>query len=221
MSIWRTAAVAALSFTLSQAAMADPIIFSQAWDGTSNMLASQNDVGGSNGAFATMYDDFSFGSGQVVTDVHWTGGFFNPGTVGSISAFKIAFYADNAGQPGAQLYAATIAGNANQTSLGSIGGFPMATYAVDLTSEFNAAANTRYWVSIAADMTFPPQWGMATAGAGTSYQDFFGTRSAQVFNLAFELSGHAANTVSTPGSLPLVALAMFGLLAMRRKSTQV
>ncbi len=223
MSIWRTAAMAALSLTLAQAASADPIIFSQGWDGAAVINASQNDTTpGGFGNFATMYDDFRFGTGQVITDVHWTGGFFNPGQVGAISSFKISFYADNAGQPGASLYAATIAGNANQTSLGSVGSFPFASYSVDLTTAFNAAANTRYWVSIVPDMAFPPQWGLGTtnAGNGSAFQDFLGTRGA-IADMAFELSGHAATTVPTPGSLPLVALALFGLLAMRRKSTQV
>lgn len=222
MSIWRTAALAALSITLSQAALADPIIFSQGWNGSSTINASQNDTTpGGFGNFATMYDDFRFGTGQVITDVHWTGGFFN-GTPAAISSFRIAFYADNAGQPGASLYAATIAGNANQTSLGTVGGFPFASYSVDLTTEFNAAANTSYWVSIVPDMAFPPQWGMAVtnAGNGSAFQDFFGGRGA-IADMAFELSGHAATAVPTPGSLPLVALALFGLLAMRRKSMQV
>lgn len=209
-----TAALTLTGAAWSQAAFAAPIIYSQPWDGTSNMFASQNDIGG-NGNFATSYDDFTLSQATTVTDVHWTGGYFNPANQGTISAFTIRFYADAASQPGAAIYTTTIAGNGNQTSLGNINGFPMFTYSVDLTTDFLAAANTRYWISIVADSTFPPQWGLAvgTGGNGVAFQDFIGSRG-QIPDLAFELSAR----VPEPGSLPLALLALTGLVALRRKS---
>lgn len=218
MSTWRIAAIAALGMALSQAASADPVIYTQAWDGNAGMLASQNDVGGGNGNFATYYDDFSFTSAQRVTDVHWTGGFFNPATVGSIDSFSLNFYADNGGSPGASVYSATV--NAAATSLGDVSGFPMFTYDVDLPLEFLADANTKYWISIVANMTFPPQWGVALSndGNGVSVQDFFGTRSGLNLDMAFSLTGTAQ--VPEPGSLPLVALAVLGMVAAGRRAAQ-
>lgn len=218
MSMFRQSFIAAIGFSLAQIAAANPVIYSQAWAGAADMYSSQNDTTtGGFGNFATVYDDFRLSANYRVTDVHWTGGFFNPASAGAITSFRIAFYADNAGQPGAALYSAVVAGNANETSLGTVGGFPMFTYSVDLGTEFLATANTRYWMSIVPDLAFPPQWGIAsgTGGNGIGFQDFLGTRG-QIPDLAFDLTGLAA--VPEPGSIPLVALALAGLVALRRRN---
>lgn len=219
MTFTRIAAAAVFGLALSQAASADPIIYSQPWAGAADMYSSQNDTTpGGFGNFATVFDDFKLSAKYAVTDVHWTGGYFNPGSVGPITRFTVAFYADAGGTLGAPLYVTSAVGTAGETSIGSVGGFPMATYVLDLPADFMAEADTRYWVSIVPDLAFPPQWGIAsgTGGNGAAIQDFLGTKGA-IPDLAFELSG----VLPEPGSIPVVALALLGLAAMRRKTATV
>src|SRR5207249_4290911 len=151
-------AVCVLLLGTSQA-YAAPIIYIQPTNSPSgNVYASQNDTSGGNGHFATMYDNFALGVNSLVTDVEWTGGFFNGGH-GAISAFTIGFWSNNVNQPGAALLTQTISGNANETFLDSEFFGPVYTYSLNLTSPFLASAGTQYWLSIVPDMGVPPQWG--------------------------------------------------------------
>lgn len=180
--------------------------------------ASQNDTTGGLGPFATVYDNFTLPSLSQVCDVHWTGGNFNPGVQGNITAFTIAFYADAAGQPGAPLLSQTIGGNANETFLGNDFFGPVFTYDVDLPICFSAAAGVPYWLSIVPDMGFPPQWGWytGTGGDGVGFQDFFGSRSNIGTDFAFTLTGTAV--VPEPGAVALLIGSGFtGLLLIRRR----
>ena len=107
-----------------------------------------------------------------------------------------------------------MAGNGGESCAG---GGAICTY--NLAFNFTAAGATQYWMSIVPDIGFPPQWGWArgTGGDGASFQDFFGTRSPQAFDMAFTLTGNAA--VPEPATWALM-LGGFGLagVAVRRRS---
>jgi hypothetical protein len=59
-------------------------LYSQPWDGGSNLFASQNDTPSGIGNFATAYDNFTLSSTSDVEDVEWTGGYFNPPEAGKL-----------------------------------------------------------------------------------------------------------------------------------------
>lgn len=196
-------------------AQADPIVYSQ----PTNLFganASQDDPNGL-GNFATVYDDFVLASDTSVTDVHWTGSYFNPPSQGSIQSFTITFWDDSAGQPGSSLLSETIAGTAGETFIGlDFFGDPTYTYSVILSTAFAANAGTRYWLSIVPTLPFPPQWGWeaSVAGNGVAYQDFFGDRAQLPGDFAFDLTGTAA--VPEPATLTLLGLGLAGFAGRKR-----
>ena len=201
------AAIAVMGFAAAAPARAD--IYSQPWDGTGNLYASQNDTTGGNGNFATVYDNFTLGTTSTVTGVDWVGGYFNPPTQGPITAFTISFYADSGGAPGGLLASTSVSGTANETLLTG----PNYSYTTAITP-FIAAAGTEYWMSIVPDLGFPPQWGWAsgTGGDGIAYQDFFGSRSQLGTDLAFGLQG--SPVVPEPSSLVLAGLGGMSFLVV-------
>jgi hypothetical protein len=195
------------------------VLFNQASDsGTS--FASQNDTtAGGFGNFATVYQDFTLGSASSITKVDWTGAYFNPPTQGTITAFTLDFYSDNAGQAGTLLASDVISGTAGETADGSDGaGDLQFTYSSALPGSFSAAGGTKYWLSIVPDMAFPPQWGWGTSstGDGSGYQNFFGA-SSTVGNFALTLEGTASVPDGGTTSM-LLGLALAGLGFAKRKS---
>jgi hypothetical protein len=148
--------------------------------------------------------------------VSWTGGYFNPPALAPISSWTIQFYANNAGQPGALLQSSTIAGTANETSIGTYGGSPIYTYSGTIAG-FLANGGTQYWLAVYPSVGFPPQWGWATAtgGDGVVYQDFFGARSQLGADMAFTLEGVAG--VPEPVSVSLIGSGLIAFALLRRK----
>jgi hypothetical protein len=195
----------------SQAAQAG-VIFSQAADfpNSDTFFASQNDTN-SLGNFATVYDNFSFSSDNLVDGIDWVGVYFN-GAPAAISSFALSIFGNNAGQPGSLLFSETITGNAGETFIGTANnGAPTYSYSANLTNTFLAQAGETYWLAIVPTIGFPPQWGWYTSsqGDGVSYQDFFGSRSQPGTDLAFSLTGER---VPEPSAiLGLLSLGLLGI----------
>lgn len=202
---------AATLLTLAGTAQA-AVLYTQAWDGTGNLYASQNDISGGNGNFATSYDDFTITTASYLTGFEWVGGYFN-GAISPISAFTVALYADNGGVPGALFAFGSFGGNE------AVIADPIYSYSASF-ADFLVGPGT-YWVSFVPDIGFPPQWGWATSATGTNnaYQDFFGVGAPINVNLAFTVLGRA---VPEPASWAMM-IAGFGLVgaAMRRRATLV
>lgn len=191
------------------------ILYTQPYDGSGNLLASQNDTNsGGLGNFATVYDNFTLANVSSISEVTWTGGYFNPATQAPIAQFDVSFYSDSGGAPGALLTSYVITGTATETLLGGA----IYTYDVSLPTAFSAAGGTQYWLSVVPDLGFPPQWGWATGmgGDGSAYQVFLGSGGPVAFDMSFALGG---TTIPEPVSFALtgIGLGLVGLASWRRR----
>jgi len=199
-------------------AHAQATVYTQPYDGTSSLFASQNDTSGGFGNFATTYDNFTLAASTSVTEADWVGGYFNPATQAPISQFTVTFWSDSAGQPGSALTTETIAGTATETFVSNDGNSAVYSYAATLPTAFTATAGTQYWMSVVPDVGFPPQWGWAsgTGGDGAAVQDFFGGRSTLAADMAFTLKGSSVPEASSMIGLGSLVLGG-GLLVLRRR----
>src|SRR3954469_6157806 len=115
MNMFALKALALASTIAVSGAASAATLYTQPYDGSGQLQASQNDTGGGNGAFATVYDNFTLGGASNITGLSFTGGYFNPPSPGVITKFTVKFYANNAGQPGAAVSTSAVAGNGGES----------------------------------------------------------------------------------------------------------
>jgi len=110
-------------------------------------------------------DNFHLSSAATISQIQWWGSPLAGG-----DSFTFTFYADNSGVPGTVISTA----NAGSMTTSAISGLSQATdlYSTSLSTPFNAAANTPYWVSIFdAGSTADWQWEQSEHGSAFQVQN--------------------------------------------------
>ena len=182
------------------------------------------------------FDNFSFDRNASVETVSWYGFWLDltnpdpaPAPAPDVQNWEIAFYADNAGAPGAQLSSETRApADVTTTMLGPRTFLAGGTYNVvyyrfsaSLVNPFPMSDGTQYWLSVFAhsDLYYPAFTLLgATGGDDSSYQAQLGaglsvTGAGPVFrDRAVILEG----TIPEPPPVILTAMALFLLPLSRR-----
>lgn len=179
------------------------------------------------------FDDFTLASDALVTSVTWYGATIdawtpasNPVGLNGITGYEVAFYADNAGTPGAQIFAETAAvGSVDVTMLGTgtFGNVPVNVYefSYSLANPFAASAGTPYWFApLAFTDAFANEvlaWIRGSGGNSLTFQAGLGAAQGQGFGAlandrAFTLESRDVPEPSTLGLLSIV-----GLGALRRR----
>jgi PEP-CTERM motif len=197
-------------------------IYSQAVNNPGWSFGSQTTT--TTGNLATVYDDFTLSSTDTIRNVSWVGSYFNgPPATGAITGFDITFYANNAGgAPGTVLQTEHIAGNANETLLGNT----TYKYNANLPTAVAAAGGTEFWMSIVADLDYPPQWGWdnSSQGDGVMYVSTGGVLTKNpasapqgtTYDLAFALSDTPA--VPEPATITMLGIGIAALAGYRLRS---
>lgn len=157
---------------------------------------------------SAVFDDFTLTTATTIRTVGWQGIYCTevanaPTQVPSATGFSISFHpADSGGGPNANTTLqqsayplAQVSQSLDRNGTGTCGtATPTAigvyNYTVTLATPFNAAAGTRYWLSVQANVpSIPPFWGWrsGTADNGVSFQLFNGQFTTFSTDRAFTL----------------------------------
>lgn len=165
-----------------------------------------NFVGGSPGN--STVDDFTLASSTPITGINWWGV-----SNGGGNSFTFTFFANNSGVPG------TVLGTGTGTFSETVINPSLSSYSADLSTPFNAAGGTTYWLLIfnaAPDAAWA--WGDAAPDGNGSLQALNVepvSWGAFPVDRAFELT----TDVAEPATLALLGTGLLGLGFARRRKT--
>lgn len=122
-----------------------------------------------------VWDDFTLGTTQSISEIHWRGVYTSGGYWGGpVIDFVIGIYPSIAGgfQPDVinpPLVEYTVGSNAAETPPQPPGAMTQSFHDYDfvLPTAFVATAGTKYWLQIEAIQTGPTDWGLTAATSGT------------------------------------------------------
>lgn len=220
-----------LPILAAPAAMAAEVVYEQP-AGSAGTWAS--DVRPSGAGFQT-FDNFSLTQAASIGAVTWRGGNLDLGGNGPVpldtTSFRLSFWTDAAGAPGAALFSVDVAFadvtanfQGQETATGAALPLDVYEFEADLGGAFAAAAGTTYWFSVlsmspTSDPTFV--WRSGTGGNGTSYQ--VALSSGGVVADTFVRGGDRAfSLVEVPEpetALLLLGMTGMGILLARRRRT--
>ena len=125
--------------------------------------------------FQGAFDNFTLPSTTTITDLHWRG-FYTEQTLSGVTepsrratSFLVTIWSSDTGTPDAVLFSETFALAATSETFvssgifGTLGEAFTYDYSGDLANPFVATAGTGYWLSIVANLEFPPFWAWAFA----------------------------------------------------------
>jgi PKD repeat protein len=150
-----------------------------------------------------VWDDFTLGSTQTITEVQWRGAYIPAmlGSGGPVIGFTLKFYPSNLTgfEPDVNnpLVGYTLSNNAGETPADVLGGVQTYAYRYSLPAPFQAVAGTKYWIQIEAiqqgGVGGAPDWGLSAGlgGDGHHFRKFGNEGRYQTVtgDTAFTLAG--------------------------------
>lgn len=161
----------AVSPSVARAAAA--VVYAQPPSPTGGLLhSSLRDPDGSD-SDQWVWDGFTLGTMQEITEVRWQGGYdpLSLGSGGAVNGFRISFYASipsgfqpDISQPPLAHY--DLSHNAGETPAAVLGGVQTYDYHYVLPTPFQAETQVKYWIQIEAFQSGSPDWGLSKASSG-------------------------------------------------------